>query len=191
MRLQQNEEMNLTVARFEAGLQDGVSLDLSLAENERLVAYYTYLRSYSMVMEVLDMAIDHHPYAIHYKLKKASTLLQLHQPKDALILIDEAAVLAPRDFDVLVLSIQVFIRLNQLDLAAQLLEELPEPYDAKQQADAYLVHALWHETQLEFERMYYFLRAALDLCPEHLAVLEKMAIAVESTKRYEDYIGLS
>ncbi|GAB5554911.1 MAG: hypothetical protein Sapg2KO_45020 [Saprospiraceae bacterium] len=190
MRLQQNEEMNLTVARFEAGLQDGVSLDLSLAENERLVAYYTYLRSYSMVMEVLDMAIDHHPYAIHYKLKKASTLLQLHQPKDALILIDEAAVLAPRDFDVLVLSIQVFIRLNQLDLAAQLLEELPEPFDAKQQADAYLVHALWHETQLEFERMYYFLRAALDLCPEHLAVLEKIAIAVESTKRYEDSIRL-
>lgn len=190
MRLQQNEEMNLLVARFEAGLQDGFSLDLSLAENERLVAYYTYLRSYDMVMEVLDMAIDHHRYVVQYKLQKAATLLQLHQPKDALILIDEAAVLAPRDFDVLVLSIQVFIRLQQLDLAVQLLEELPEPSDTKQQADAYLVHALWHETQLEFERMYYFLRAALDLCPEHAAVLEKMATAVESTKRYDDSIRL-
>lgn len=190
MRLQQNEEMERLVAQFELGLQDGVSLSFSLEENEGLIAYYNYLRSYDMVLEVLDMAIDQHPYAVHYKLQKAVTLLQLHQPKDALVLVDDAAVLAPGDFDVLILSIQVFIRLQQLDLAARLLEELPEPIDQEQRAATYLTHALWHEAQQEFERMYYFLRAALEACPEHPEVLDKIASAVELTRRYDDSIRL-
>lgn len=190
MRLQQNEEVKLLVARFETGLRDGVSLDFSQQENEELVAYYNYLRFHDMVMEVLDMAIDQHPYSMQHKLHKARVLLQLNQAKDALILVDEAAVLAPGDFEVLVLSIQVFIRLQQLDLAARLLEELPTPIDARQQADAHLVHALWHEAQLEVEQMYYFLRAALDVCPDHPEVLEKIGTAVELTKRFEDSISL-
>lgn len=175
---------------FEKSQHLGSSASFSYDEFELLIAHYDELRAIEQVMEVLDCALQQYPYSVHFYLKKADFLLAQHRPKEALEVIDDAAGLSPDNFEVLILSIEALTLLGQTELAGRLLDELPAPLDTEQQADYYYAQAFWHEQRYEFERMYFFLCAALEVRPGHQRSLEKMLVAVEMNKCHQEAIPL-
>ncbi|HKK75294.1 MAG TPA: tetratricopeptide repeat protein [Saprospiraceae bacterium] len=188
---QANDPAILALAKyFEKSQHRGTLPSLSLDEFEDLIAHYDGQRASEQIMEVLDCALQQYPYSVYFYLKKADFLLAQNRTEEALEVIDDAAGLSPDNFEVLILSIEALTLLGQMELAGRLLDELPSPIDAEQQADYYYAQAFWHEQRYEFERMYFFLCAALEILPSHQRSLEKMMVAVEMNKRYQEAIPL-
>jgi tetratricopeptide (TPR) repeat protein len=188
---QPNDPALLALARyFEKSQQQGSTPSLSFDEYENLIAHYDSLRAPDRIIEVLDCALQQYPYSVHFYLKKADFLLAQNCIEEALATIDVAAGLSPDNFEVLILSIEALTLLGQTELAGRLLDELPTPLDKEQQADYYYAQAFWHEQRYEFERMYFFLCAALEIQPGHSRSLEKMMVAVEMNKRYQEAIPI-
>lgn len=186
-----NDPALLSLAKyFEKSQQQGSTPSLSFDEFEDLIAHYDSLRAPDQIMEVLDCALQQYPYSVHFYLKKADFLLVQNSTEEALAIIDVAAGLSPDNFEVLILSIEALTLLGQTELAGRLLDELPTPIDKEQQADYYYAQAFWHEQRYEFERMYFFLCAALEIKPGHPRSLEKMMVAVEMNKRYQEAIPI-
>lgn len=190
MRQHNNPALLALVDYFEKSQRNGASLSLSFDECEDLISHYDHIHAIDQVMDVIEYALEQYPYSVHFYLKKADFLLSQNQIQEALDIIDEAAGLSPDNFEVLILSIEALTLLGQIELAGRLLDELPSPVDKEQQADYYYAQAFWHERRYEFERMYFFLRAALEICPTHQRSLEKMVIAVEMNQRYQDSVEL-
>lgn len=188
---QHNDPALIALAEyFEKNQSNGNSFSLSFDECEDLISYYDGLRVMEQVMDVIEYALEQYPYSLHFYLKKADFLLAQNQIQEALDVIDDAASLSPDNFEVLILSIEALTLLGQIELAGKLIDELPTPIDKEQQADYYYAQAFWHEQRYEFERMYFFLRAALEIFPTHQRSLEKMVIAVEMNQRYQESIEL-
>lgn len=175
---------------FEKSQHLDTSPSFSVDEFEDLIAYYDRLRAVEQIMDVLDCALQQYPFSVDFYLKKADFLLAQNQTEEALEVIDQAAGLSPNNFEVLILSIEALSLLGQMELAGRLLDELPSPSDPEQQADYYYAQAFWHEQRYEFERMYFFLCAALEIQPGHQRSLEKMMVAVEMNKRYQEAIPI-
>jgi len=176
--------------RFEKSQESDTALSLSFEAFEELITHYDTLRNIDRVIDVLDYALIQYPYTVHFFLKKADFLLAQQQTREALEVLDLAASLSPDNFEVKVLRIEALTVMGQTQLAGRMLDELPMPTDTEQQADYYYAQAFWHEQRYEFERMYFYLRAALEVHLGHQRSLEKIMVAVEMNQYYEASIPL-
>ena len=190
MRLNKNQALTELVARFESDQLSGNTSALCEQEYQDLIYYYDCLRQYDQILHVLDLAIEARPYTVEYYLKKADFLMAIHQPKQALEVLDYAAALAPGNFESLILRIEILANLGELELAWLFLKELPKPTGKAQEADFLTAKACWFEFNLDFEQMYELLKLALKLMPAHQMALEKLGLAVEVTKKHQESIDL-
>lgn len=178
------------VVEYESNSKRGLEVFLSEKSYQQLIDYYEEEGQLDRALEVAGHAIHHHNYSIDFYLRKAHLLIDTHHEQDALETLDQAALFAPTEIEIDLLRAEAFIYMDRIDDALALLEERKVNVSKEALSDILLVEAMAHEHQEEYELMFYTLSRALRENHSNEEALERVWLAVELSKKYEESISL-
>jgi|APTNR8051073442_1049403.scaffolds.fasta_scaffold00281_39 tetratricopeptide (TPR) repeat protein len=178
------------VKRYETLLQDNLPCFFEEGEFLRIIRFYETEEQWDRALETVDHALNCHGYSTDLHLKKAQLLIEGHKETLALQVLEQAAVFDPAEPGITLMKAEALCYLNRYEEALELLENLKTEADATGLSDIYMIEALVYETQEEYERMFYALRAALQADLANQDALEKLGLCMELSRKYQESIPL-
>lgn len=190
MNKKNNQALFDLVTEYENLSENGVPAFFDEKVYLKLIAFYREDDQLDRALEVVEHALKHHGFSSDFYIKKAQLLLDSHQEEETLQVLEQAATFAPSEPEIYLLKAEALIYLGYSRDAFNILEDLKGTTDRKVLSDVYLVEALAFESQEEFERMFYALKAALKENPANKEALERLWLCVELSKKYEESVAL-
>lgn len=178
------------VKRYETLLQDNLPCFFEEREFLRIIGFYETEEQWDRALETVDHALNCHGYSTDLHLKKAQLLIEGHKETLALQVLEQAAVFDPAEPGITLMKAEALCYLNRYEEALELLENLKIEADATGLSDIYMIEALVYETQEEYERMFYALRAALQADLANRDALERLGLCMELSRKYQESIPL-
>lgn len=178
------------VTEYENSSRQGLAVFLAEKAYQQLIDYYEEEGQLDRALEVVDQAIEQYNYSVDFYLRKAHLQIDTHHEQAALDTLDEAALFAPDEVEIDLLRAEAFIYMNRINDALVLLEERKLQGPRSTLSDILLVEAMAYEHQEEYELMFYTLSRALRVNPKNEEALERVWLAVELSKKYEESIKL-
>lgn len=178
------------VKRYETLLQDNLPCFFEEGEFLRIIRFYENEEQWDRALETVDHALNCHGYSTDLHLKKAQLLIEGHKETLALQVLEQAAVFDPAEPGITLMKAEALCYLNRYEEALELLENLKIEADATGLSDIYMIEALVYETQEEYERMFYALRAALQADLANRDALERLGLCMELSRKYQESIPL-
>src|SRR5947207_2086730 len=96
-------DIRATVARFEEMLNKSTSHFFDTNTFEHICNYYEQKEQWTKALQVLDYAIEQHPFSSLFLVKKAGLCIYYRKFKEANELLDKADLLDPSDWSIAVL----------------------------------------------------------------------------------------
>lgn len=178
------------VKRYETLLQDNLPCFFEEGEFMSIIGFYETEEQWDRAMEAADHALTCHGYSTDLHLKKAQLLIEGHKEVLALQVLEQAAIFDPAEPGITLMKAEALCYLYRYDEALELLESLKANADPAGLSDIYMIEALVYETQEEYERMFYALRAALQADLANQDALEKLGLCMELSRKYKESIPL-
>ncbi|MFM9946664.1 MAG: tetratricopeptide repeat protein [Saprospiraceae bacterium] len=178
------------VKRYETLLQDNLPCFFEEREFLRIIGFYETEEQWDRALEAVDHALNCHGYSTDLHLKKAQLLIEGHKEALALLVLEQAAIFDPAEPGITLMKAEALCYLYRYEEALELLENLKVEADAAGLSDIYMIEALVYETQEEYERMFYALRAALQADLANPDALEKLGLCMELSRKYKESIPL-
>ncbi|NUN99492.1 MAG: tetratricopeptide repeat protein [Saprospiraceae bacterium] len=178
------------VKRYETLLQDNLPCFFEEKEFLRIVGFYETEEQWDRALEAVDHALNCYGYSTDLHLKKAQLLIEGHKEALALQVLEQAAIFDPSEPGITLMKAEALCYLYRYEEALELLENLKMGADAASLSDIYMIEALVYETQEEYERMFYALRAALLADFGNQDAVEKLGICMELSRKYKESIPL-
>lgn len=157
---------------------------------ELIIDYYDEHDELNNAMQAAELAIEQFPFSSQLLLKKSSLLLDAKKYKEALALLDKAAVLDSNDINLYILKTDAYLALNQHKKAAQLLEAHLDQFSGEDRTDLLLELADVYDDWEEFEKVFDCLKMVLEHDPNNEEALHKIGFWTEFTGRNEESIRL-
>ncbi len=176
------------VKRYETLLHDNLPCFFEEKEFLRIIAFYETEEHWDRALEAVDHAIHCYSYSTDLHLKKAQLLIEGHKEVLALQVLEQAAIFDPAEPGISLMKAEALCYLYRYEEALELLENLKRGADATGMSDIYMIEALVYETQEEYERMFYALRAALQSDFANQEALEKLGLCMELSRKYKESI---
>lgn len=190
MNYDDNQVLIDLVAKYETLREQGEEVFWEEKTFLQVIEYYEREHQWSRAIESTDYAISKFAYSADFYLKKAQLLIEDEQEAEALNVLDAAKVFAPMDSEIGILRAEALSRMGLPEEALALLEYLKQNADRLTLANIYVCEAAVHESSEEYEQMYDALCEALRENPRHEEALEQIWLCVETTRRYEESVGL-
>ncbi len=178
------------VSRFETMCQSG---GVAFPDEESYYLLIDYFQEEYLVdraLEVVDYAIEQHPFSADFFIRKAQLLIDSQREEMAMAALDEAESLAPGDIVIPLLRAESLASLELFEDALLILEELKLNAEPEYLSNIYLTESSVFESMEEYERMFYSLKAALLENHDNKEALERMWICVELSKKFKESIEL-
>lgn len=184
-------DIQSSVARFEEMVHNKTSQFFDSATFENIVFYYEQKELWRKALQVLDFALEQHPYSSWFMLKKASLLIYFRKFRQAEELLQRAEVLDPSDLSIPVLRSDIFLEKNQHQQAIAILEEsLLKAKDGEEHEELYLEMADVFEDWGRYEQVFDSLKKVLEINHENEEALNRIWYCVELTGMEEESIEL-
>ncbi len=180
------------VAAYEATAQSGSSKFLDPQTYHELINYYEEDEQVDRALEVADLAIAHHQFSAEFYTRKAHLLLEVQQEHRALEALHIATIYAPNSLEIKILEAEALTYLDRTQEAMELLEssKLNLTRNAVEMSEILLAESLVYQHKEEYELMYYILESALKENPKNREALDRIWLAVELSKQYENSVAL-
>ncbi|MCB0606829.1 MAG: tetratricopeptide repeat protein [Lewinellaceae bacterium] len=188
MNKNRDDALNNLVAEYENISKQGLAVFLDEKAYQQLIDYYESEGLPEKALEVAGRAIQHYSFSVDFYLRQANLLIETHREHEALNVLEHAANFSPGELEIELLRAEAFIYLDQTDTALAILDACKAGAEGHDLSDILLVEAVLFEQEEAYERMFISLRAALDLWPENEEALEKMWLATELSKQYEESV---
>lgn len=191
MNFDKNQSIPNLVNVYEMMKKEGKIAFLEEKAYMVLAGFYEEEERLNEALDVMEQAIQQHQYSADLYIKKAQLLIDFHQEDLALVALDEALVFAPSEIEIQLLKTEAFIALELFNEAVTLICDLKKSTDEERiLGDVYFLEAQIYESQEQYERMFYALKAALVENPKHKEALDRMWLCVELSKKYQESIIL-
>lgn len=185
-----NQWIQDLVAEYELISKTGSTFFFDEKAYAQLITYYEKEEQLDRALEVADHALNHHGFSVDFYIKKAQLLIDLRREYLALDVLDQAAVFAPNELEITLLRAEALTYIDRSEEALDLLENSKVSAEGEDLSDILLVEAIVYEYEEEYERMFYALKAALQEFPGNLEALERLWLAVDLTRKYEESIPM-
>lgn len=182
--------LNSLVTEYESIVQSGSMKYYEASDFLQLVDYYEQETMHSKALEVITQAINCHPFSVSLFIKKAELLIAEHQEKQAIQVLERAAMLSPNDTNLELLRVKAIAALGNTEEALALLVSLKDIANPAELSNIYVVESVVYEQMESYNEMFYALSKALELDFNNQAALEKLWLCVELAKKYEESIIL-
>ena len=188
-RLQDNHVLNRLVAAFEAQ-EEGVNAFFDDKELLQIIEYYECEYEYAKALEVAQQGLAQFTFNADFYIRKARVLSLMEEYDEVLKTVDEGLVITPNELPLKLIGIHAHIEQGEMTLAKSKINKLLTNLKGVDRVALLICKALIHEKEKDFEAMFNALKKALIIDPNELKALEKIWIAVELCKNYEESILL-
>jgi tetratricopeptide (TPR) repeat protein len=152
--------------------------------------YYENQNRIDHALDVIDHAIEQNRYSPLLLVRKAELLLLKNCTQTALDLLDDAELLAPGDFYIKIVKIEVMIELGQFNKALAISEDISEDVDKRSSSHLYYLRALIFEAKRKYVKMFRNLCKAVQADPKNTTALKKLWLGTELSKCFEESVAV-
>ncbi len=157
---------------------------------EKIVEYFQEKEDNAKAMEAVGFAIEQYPYSATLLIKKADILLATRRYREALQVLDQAALLDSNDINLYILKTDACLALDQPEKAVQLLEEALQLFDGEERLELLFELADVYDDYEEFDKVFDCLKMVLEDDPNNEEALYKICFWTDFTGRNEESIRL-
>lgn len=175
---------------YELNEEEGNTFYLNDKEYLQIISFYENENEYGQAIGVIDKAINQYSFRSDFLIMKARVLIKQGLMDDALDIIDKAETISPKELELKLLRVNIYIHLKEFDEAIMLIEDLKVCASKQDLEDIHIAESFFYESVQEFDRMFQCLKHVLILNPNNEEALYLMNASVEQSKNFEESILL-
>ncbi|MBS1657619.1 MAG: tetratricopeptide repeat protein [Bacteroidetes bacterium] len=184
-------DLNACISRFEESLTRKQPVFFDVMTFEYLIAHYEQKEQWKTALEVLDYALEQHPYQSFFLIKKAGLLIYFRKYKQALDLLDQAESLDPGDVSINILRSDVYLDKKQHYRSVRIIEEsIARATDQVEREELMLELADVYEDWNRYDMVFETLKAVLALNHDNEEALSRMWYCVELAGKQDESVEL-
>lgn len=175
-----------TVNQYEIGLRQGSHGYFGEREFIDIIAHYEETDRIEDALKALDLALEYHPFTVDFYILKASLLLELFMPNEALRVIAHGKTLGYEQSDIWLLEAESYMLLNNLDMALASIKKAKALESHDGLTEVYFCEAIIYEHFQLYNGCFDSLKNTLLCEPNFQPALNKIWWCTEMTERYLD-----
>jgi tetratricopeptide (TPR) repeat protein len=156
----------------------------------KLIGYYEDEFLLEKAIEIVDCAIEQYKFRSDFYIIKARLLLSTNKGQLCLDTLDIAESIAPFEKEINLLRIRALSSLKKFDNAREIIEEMGEGFTKSEAIELLIAESYFYEYKKDYDAMYDTLAKAALIDGSYDEVLERIWIAAELARRYEDSLDL-
>lgn len=184
------EDMDALVIAYETMIGETNVRFFEKKEFTQLINYYENKQLTEKALEVIEYAIEQHPFTAQFLVRKAHILIDAQQETEALQLLEQAEHFDASNMDIFLLKADILARHNRFDEAFDILEYAKIRISQSDMEELHLAYANIYEHQENFDKMFDSLKAALLADPDNEDALERIWLCTELARKYQESIDL-
>ncbi|MFI5134449.1 MAG: tetratricopeptide repeat protein [Chitinophagales bacterium] len=184
-------DMSVFVARFEESLTNQKPVFFDVAAFEHIISFYEQKENWKRALEVLEYALEQHPFQAYFLIKKAGLLIYFRKYKQALDLLDQAESLDPGDLSIDVLRSDIYLDKKQHKRSVRIIEDAIErSSDQTDKEELMLELADVYEDWDRYEMVFETLKKVLEMNRDNEEALSRMWYCVELAGKQQESVTL-
>src|SRR6187455_2690985 len=185
-----NSELQEILKRYE-NLKKGRSHSYIDEESfEKIIDYFDEKEDISSALEAAEKGAEQYPFSSTMLIRKADLLIATHKYRDALSLLDHAAMLDSTDINVYILKTDAYLALDKQEKAVEILEQALALFTGEERISLLFELADVYDDYQEFEKVFDCLKLILEQEPNNEEALYKICFWTDFTGRNEEGIRL-
>ena len=185
-----NSELQEILKRYE-NLKKGRSNSYIDEESfEKIIDYFDEKEDISSALEAAETGAEQYPFSSTMLIRKADLLIATHKYRDALSLLDHAAMLDSSDINVYILKTDAYLALDKQEKAVEILEQALALFTGEERISLLFELADVYDDYQEFEKVFDCLKLILEEEPNNEEALYKICFWTDFTGRNEESIKL-
>src|SRR5215204_2266495 len=185
-----NSELQEILKRYE-NLKKGRSHSYIDEESfEKIIDYFDEKEDISSALEAAEKGAEQYPFSSTMLIRKADLLIATHKYRDALSLLEHAAMLDSSDINVYILKTDAYLALDKQEKAVEILEQALALFTGEERISLLFELADVYDDYQEFEKVFDCLKIVLEQEPNNEEALYKICFWTDFTGRNEESIKL-
>jgi tetratricopeptide (TPR) repeat protein len=185
-----DSELQELLKRFE-NLKKGRSQSYIDEESfEKLIDYFDEREDIGSALEAAEKGAEQYPFSSTMIIRKADLLIATHKYREALTLLDHAAMLDSSDINVYILRTDAYLALDKQEKAVEILEQALTLFTGEERISLLFELADVYDDYQEFEKVFDCLKLILEQEPNNEEALYKICFWTDFTGRNEESIKL-
>ena len=157
---------------------------------ERIIEHYDEQDEIEEAIQAADLALDQYPFSALLMIKKADLLLATRKYKEALQLLDTAALYDHKDMNLFILKTDAYLALDMPADAIVLLQEALHLFEGVERSELLFELADVYDDHEAFDKVFDCLKLVLEEDPMNEEALYKICFWTDFTGRNEESISL-
>src|SRR6187431_1139762 len=185
-----NSELQEILKRYE-NLKKGRSHSYIDEESfEKIIDYFDEKEDISSALEAAETGAEQYPFSSTMLIRKADLLIATHKYRDALNLLEHAAMLDSSDINVYILKTDAYLALDKQEKAVEILEQALALFTGEERISLLFELSDVYDDYQEFEKVFDCLKLILEQEPTNEEALYKICFWTDFTGRNEESIKL-
>jgi tetratricopeptide (TPR) repeat protein len=185
-----NNELQEILKRYE-NLKKGRGQSYIDEESfEKLIDYFDEKEDIGSALEAAEKGAEQYPFSSTMVIRRADLLIATHKYREALTLLDHAAMLDSGDINVYILKTDAYLALDRQEKAVEILEEALTLFTGEERISLLFELADVYDDYQEFEKVFDCLKLILEQEPNNEEALYKICFWTDFTGRNEESIKL-
>jgi tetratricopeptide (TPR) repeat protein len=157
---------------------------------DRIINYFEEKEQADKALEAVDMAIEQYPYSSMLLIRKADIMLSKRMYREALDILDQAALFDSGDINLYILKTDAYLALDEQEKAVAILEEALVTFEGEEKKELLFELADVYDDYEEFDKVFDCLKMILEQYPNNEEALYKICFWTDFTGRNEESIRL-
>ncbi|RYG41852.1 MAG: tetratricopeptide repeat protein, partial [Chitinophagaceae bacterium] len=184
------EQMRELLRQYE-NLKNGRSSSFIEEESfDKIISYFEEREELPKAQEAAEMAIEQYPYSASLLIRKADILLTVRRYREALDILDHAALLDSNDINIYILKTDAYLALDEQAKAVSLLEQALHTFEGDEKIELLFELGDVYDDYEEFDKVFDCLKMILEQEPSNEEALYKICFWTDFTGRNEESIRL-
>lgn len=185
---EQENNIMQSVERYEDMVKNKNPLFFDQITLEELIEYFEVKNNSSKAMEVCNYALEIYPFSSTLMTKKAGLLMLHRKYNEALKWLDRAESLDSSDITIRMIRCDIYIQKTEYQKAVETVNSAFDYTDKSDKWILYLELADIYEHWRKHEKVYEYLRKAIEANPKNEEALDRIWYSVELTHKYEESV---
>lgn len=157
---------------------------------EKIINHFEEKEQLIKALEVAEAAISQFPYSAMLLIRKADLMLAKRQYRQALEILDQAALFDNSDINIYILKTDAYLALDEPEKAVHILEEALNTFEGEEKKELLFELADVYDDYEEFDKVFDCLKMILEQYPTNEEALYKICFWTDFTGRNEESIRL-
>ena len=154
-----------------------------------IISFYEREQLLHKAIDAVDIALTQYKYRLDFYLLKARLLMKDRDFKNAIKILEEAEIISPFETDIQLMKARALNALGHSLDALNILEQTKLRISSSDMEEVMLIEAAVYEQLKDYDSMFDVLKDAVSRSPKRQDILERMWMAVEFSKKYEESVS--